>query len=95
VERPVQGFEVTHEQVTLLVQPSEQDWPDVDGQQRVQTSLKSRPKAPKNERAELELLLEAAKRCKSQGPDAKAEVLWTGTTASWPRKATRTSRFWR
>ncbi|GIW90645.1 MAG: hypothetical protein KatS3mg109_1077 [Pirellulaceae bacterium] len=32
-------------------------------------------KALKNERAEVKLLLEAAKRCEAQGPDAKAEAL--------------------
>jgi len=39
------------------------------------TLLKTRLKALKNERAEVKLLLEAAKRCESQGPDAKAEAL--------------------
>lgn len=37
--------------------------------------IKIRLEALKNERAEVKLLLEAAKRCEDQGPDAKAEAL--------------------
>ena len=39
------------------------------------TLLKTRLKALKNERAEVNLLLESPKCCESQGPDAKAEAL--------------------
>jgi len=54
---------------------SEEDWADLDGQEQMDTLLKTRLKALKNEQAEVKLLLEAAKRCESQGPDAKAEAL--------------------
>jgi len=54
---------------------SEEDWGDLDGQEQVETLLRTRLKAMKNERAEMKLLLEAAKRCEDAGPDAKAEAL--------------------
>jgi len=39
------------------------------------TLLKTRLKALRNERAEVKLLLEAAKRCESQGSDTNAKAL--------------------
>ncbi|WP_148205078.1 helicase-related protein [Candidatus Methylacidiphilum infernorum] len=63
------------EQPTLFTMVSEEDWADLDGQEQIDTLLKTRLKALKNERAEVKLLLEAAKRCEAQGPDAKAEAL--------------------
>ncbi|QCQ22114.1 DEAD/DEAH box helicase [Desulfoglaeba alkanexedens] len=54
---------------------SPEEWADLDGQEQVDTLLKPRLKVLENERAEVELLLEAAKRCEAQGPDAKAEAL--------------------
>jgi len=46
---------------------------DLDGEELRQLLL--RTKGIKDERKEVTLLLEAAKRCESQGPDAKAEAL--------------------
>jgi hypothetical protein len=54
---------------------SEEEWADLDGQQLVDTFINARLKALKNEREEVKLLLEAAKRTELSGPDAKAETL--------------------
>lgn len=75
LERRLEALEAPQEQLTLFPQLSEEDWADLDGQEQMDTLLKTRLKALKNERAEVKLLLEAAKRCESQGPDAKAEAL--------------------
>ena len=41
----------------------------------MESLLTTRLKALQNERAEVELLLSAARRCEAQGPDAKAQAL--------------------
>ncbi|HRW93278.1 MAG TPA: helicase-related protein [Thermotogota bacterium] len=55
--------------------PSPDDFYDLDGQEQVDALLRTRLKALKNERSEVQLLLEAAARCEQIGPDAKAEAL--------------------
>ena len=62
----------------VLTQPSEQwtmfpedigaEWADLDGQEQMESLLKTRLKALQNERAEVELLLSAARRCEAKGP---------------------------
>ena len=51
------------------------EWTDLDGQEQLDTLLTSRLTALQNERAEVQLLLDAARRCEQAGPDAKAEAL--------------------
>ncbi len=75
LERRLEALEAPQEQLALFPMVSEEDWADLDGQEQMDTLLKTRLKALKNEQAEVKLLLEAAKRCESQGPDAKAEAL--------------------
>ncbi|BCW97491.1 MAG: helicase [Armatimonadota bacterium] len=75
LERRLEALEDPPEQPTLFPQLSEEDWADLDGQEQMDTLLKTQLKALKNERAEVKMLLEAAKGCESQGPDAKAEAL--------------------
>ncbi|WP_197713653.1 DEAD/DEAH box helicase [Hydrogenophilus thermoluteolus] len=75
LERRLEALDAPQEQLTLFSQLSEEDWADLDGQELMETLLKTRLKALKNERAEVKRLLEAAKRCEAQGPDAKAEAL--------------------
>ncbi|MEW6032245.1 MAG: helicase-related protein [Bacillota bacterium] len=75
LERRLEALEAPQEQLTLFPMVSEEDWADLDGQEQMDTLLKTRLKALKNERAEVKLLLEAAIRCEQQGPDAKAEAL--------------------
>ena len=75
LERRLEALEAPQEQLALFPMVSEEDWADLDGQELMETLLKTRLKALKNERAEVKRLLEAAKRCEAQGPDAKAEAL--------------------
>ena len=75
LERRLEVLEAPQEQLTLFPDYSEEDWEDLDGQEQIETLLKTRLNAMKNERAEVKLLLEAAWRCEQSGPDAKAESL--------------------
>jgi superfamily II DNA or RNA helicase len=75
LERRLEALEAPQEQLTLFPMVSEEEWADLDGQEQMETLLKTRLEALKNERAEVRRLLEAAKRCEAQGPDAKAEAL--------------------
>jgi len=63
------------EQLTLFPLESEEEWSDLDGQEQIEVLLQTRLKALKNERAEVKLLLESARRCEQAGPDAKADAL--------------------
>ncbi|MCA2972179.1 MAG: DEAD/DEAH box helicase [Acidobacteriaceae bacterium] len=51
------------------------DWPDMDGQEQIEALLRMRTKALRNERAEVELLLDLARRTEATAADAKAEAL--------------------
>ncbi len=75
LERRLEALEMPQEQLTLFPQLGEEDWIDLDGQEQMDTLLKARFNALKDEQAEVKILLEIAKRCESQGPDAKAEAL--------------------
>ena len=75
LERRLEALETPEEQLTLFPMFSEEEWADLDGQEQIETLLKTRLKAIKNEREEVKVLLEAAKRCDQIGPDAKAEAL--------------------
>jgi superfamily II DNA or RNA helicase len=73
--RRLDVLQAPDEQQWLFPEMSEEDWADMDGQEQMETLLKTRLMALKNERAEVKLLLEAAKRAETIGPDAKAEAL--------------------
>ena len=75
LERRLEVLEAPQEQMTLFPDYSEEDWADLDGQEQIETLLKTRLNAMKNERAEVKLLLDAAQCCEQSGPDAKAESL--------------------
>jgi len=75
LERRLEALETPEEQLTLFPMYSEEEWADLDGQEQIETLLKTRLKAIKNEREEVKVLLEAAKRCDQIGPDAKADAL--------------------
>jgi superfamily II DNA or RNA helicase len=75
LERRLEALETPDEQLMLFPMFSEEEWADLDGQEQIETLLKARFKAIKNEREEVKALLEAAKRCDQIGPDAKAEAL--------------------
>jgi superfamily II DNA or RNA helicase len=74
LERRLDALAAPDEQLSLFPL-SEDEWLDMDGQEQMDTILRTRLKALKNEHAEVKLLLEAAARCESAGPDAKAEAL--------------------
>ncbi|MEW6664969.1 MAG: helicase-related protein [Thermodesulfobacteriota bacterium] len=75
LEKRLQALGSPEEQLSLFPAYSEEDWADLDGQEQMETLLRTRLKGLKNERAEVKLLLEAATRCEAIGPDAKAEAL--------------------
>jgi len=51
------------------------DLPDEDSQEQLEELLAARIAGLHNEREEVKLLLETARRCQAQGPDARAEAL--------------------
>jgi len=73
--RRLQALEEPQAQLLLFPEFEPDEWSDLDGQEQIETLLRTRLKALKNERAEVKLLLEAARRCEDEGPDAKAEAL--------------------
>jgi superfamily II DNA or RNA helicase len=75
LERRLAVLQSPDEDQRLFPDLSEDDWVDLDGQEQMETLLKSRLMALKNERAEVKLLLEAGKRTEAAAPDAKAEAL--------------------
>ncbi len=75
LERRLEVLREPEEQLTLFPMFSEDEWVELDGQEQVEALLTTSLKALKNEKAEVELLLEAAKRTESAGADAKAEAL--------------------
>jgi len=75
LERRLEVLEIPEEQLSLFPELSDEDWAEMDGQEQMETLLGVRLRALKNERAEVKLLLETAKRCESRASDAKAEAL--------------------
>ena len=75
LERRLAALDAPDDQLLLFPEMTDEEWADFDGQERIDTLLSSRLSALKNERAEVELLLEAARRTERAGADAKAEAL--------------------
>jgi len=75
LERRLEVLHQPQEQMTLFPSILENEWADSDGQEQLESVLGVRLKAQKNERAEVKLLLDAAKQVEARGPDAKAEIL--------------------
>jgi len=75
LERRLEALEAPEEQLTLFPMVPEDEWADMDGQEQIETLLRTKLTALKNERAEVKLLLEAARRCEETGADVKAEAL--------------------
>jgi len=75
LERRLEALAAPEEQLSLFPAYAEDEWMDLDGQEQLDMLLTSRLKALRNERAEVRLLLDAARRCEGIGPDAKAEAL--------------------
>jgi len=75
LERRLEALAEPEEQLSLFPVYAEDEWADLDGQEQLDVLLTSRLKALRNERTEVRLLLEAARRCEEIGPDAKTEGL--------------------
>lgn len=75
LERRLEVLREPQEQLTLFPMLAPEEWADLDAQEQVEALLTTRLKALKNEKAEVELLLEAAKRTEAAGADPKAEAL--------------------
>lgn len=75
LERRLVVLELPDDQLTLFPELTEEEWSELDGEEQVETFLGSRLKALKNERKEVELLLEAARITESETSDAKVETL--------------------
>lgn len=75
LEKRLAAIQQPGEQFTLFPSLPDEEWADLDGQDQLESFLKIRLAALKNERAEVELLLTAARKVEARGPDAKAENL--------------------
>src|SRR5215813_176078 len=75
LERRLEALELPQGQLSLFPEDIAEEWASLDGQQQLDTILKTRIKGLKDERKEVELLLSAARRCEATGPDVKAEAL--------------------
>ena len=75
LERRLAVLDLPQGQLSLFPEDVGEDWAALDGQQQLDTILKTRLKGLKDERKEVELLLSAARRCEASGPDVKAEAL--------------------
>ncbi len=75
LERRLEVLRSPQEQLNLFPMILEEEWIELDGQEQLETLLSTRLRALKNERDEVKLLLEAARRCEQTGSDAKAEAL--------------------
>ena len=76
LERRLEALREPEEQLSLFPAfAASDDWMDLDGQEQMDAILTTRLRALKNEKAEVELLLELAKRSEAAGADAKAEAL--------------------
>lgn len=84
LERRLEALELPSGQLSLFAEDVGEEWVDLDGQEQMESLLTSRLKGLKNERAEVELLLSAARRCEARSPDGKAEAL-----LSWVQKIQR------
>ena len=75
LERRLEALRMPGEQLSLFPDYSDEEWMDLDGQEQIESFLGVRLKALKNERAEVELLLEVSKRTEEAGTDVKADAL--------------------
>ena len=75
LERRLAVLDLPQGQLSLFPEDVGEDWSVLDGQQQLDTILKTRLKGLKDERKKVELLLSVARRCEAIGPDVKAEAL--------------------
>ena len=75
LERRLDVLELPEGQLSLFPEDIVDDWQAMDPQEQMDEVLKARLKGLQNERAEVELMLSAARRCEAKSPDVKAECL--------------------
>ena len=75
LERRLKVLELPSGQLSLFGEDVDDEWVELDGQGLMESLLQSRLAGLKNERAEVELLLSAARRCEARAPDGKSEAL--------------------
>lgn len=75
LERRLKVLTTPQEQMALLPGITEDEWGDLDGQEQIDVLISTHLRALKNERDQVNLLLDLAGRCEQIGPDAKAEAL--------------------
>ena len=75
LERRLEMLQMPEEQLSLFPLGFDDDWSDMDGQEQIEMLLHLRTKALRNERAEVQVLLDLAKRTDATTTDAKAEAL--------------------
>ncbi|MBF0181809.1 MAG: DEAD/DEAH box helicase family protein [Magnetococcales bacterium] len=75
LERRLEALERPDGQLSLSSLEEEENWTDLDGQEWLEALIEAPLKGPRNERAEVAMLLEAVRQCETRGPDAKAESL--------------------
>jgi len=75
LERRLANLELPTGQLSLFGEDVGEEWANLDSQDQMESILSSQLKGLKDERAEVELLLSAARRCEAKGPDAKAQAL--------------------
>jgi superfamily II DNA or RNA helicase len=75
LERRLEMLQAPEEQLSLFPPGFDDEWPEMDGQEQIEMLLRMRTKALRNERAEVQLLLDLAKRTEATSADAKAEAL--------------------
>jgi len=75
LERRLHVLQLPAGQLSLFPEDVGEQWAALDSQDQMESILTSRLKGLRNERAEVELLLSAARRCEAKGPDVKAQAL--------------------
>ncbi len=75
LERRLEVLRQPEEQLNFFAALDDDEWNEMDGQEQADTLVRTRMAGLKNEVAEVELLLETARRTEAQGADAKAEAL--------------------
>lgn len=75
LERRLEALDSPSGQGSLFDEESMERWADLDAQQQLEEGLNRRIEGFRNERAEVEVLCSAARRCEANGPDAKAQAL--------------------
>jgi superfamily II DNA or RNA helicase len=75
LERRLEVLQLPSGHLPLLAEEIAEEWSSLDAQEQLDAILKTRLKGLKDERAEVELLLSAARRCEARGPDIKTQAL--------------------